>query len=101
MKALFEFQVSCIGLQIITCLIDRLGHDFRPYLQSVLPVVIDRLGDAKDTVRDKAQILLQKLLERKALSPENLLEKLSVGFGHKNSRIREETLKFLVNTLNE
>ncbi|KAL3286277.1 hypothetical protein HHI36_000786 [Cryptolaemus montrouzieri] len=85
----------------MTYLIDRLGTDFRPYLQTVLPNVIDRLGDAKDTVREKAQLLLLKLLERNVLTPQSLLEKLTPGFTHKNAKIREEVLRCLVNTLNE
>ncbi|XP_068894094.1 CLIP-associating protein 1-A isoform X5 [Tenebrio molitor] len=85
----------------MTYLIDRLGTDFRPYLQTVLPNVIDRLGDAKDTVREKAQLLILKLLERNALSPQVLLEKLIPGFTHKNAKIREEVLRCLLNILNE
>lgn len=85
----------------MTYLVDRLGHDFRPYLQTVLPVVIDRLGDAKDTVREKAQLLILKLLERAVILPQALLEKLIPGFTHKNAKIREEVLRCLVNTLNE
>lgn len=85
----------------MTSLIDRLGHDFRPYLPTVLPVVVDRLGDSKDTVREKAQLLILKLLERNVLTPQLLLEKLTPCFTHKNAKIREEVLRCLVNTLNE
>lgn len=85
----------------MTFLADRLGHDFRPYITTVLPAVVDRLGDAKDTVREKSQLLLLKLLERSVLSPQQLLERLTPGFSHKNAKIREEVLRCLVNTLNE
>lgn len=95
------FQVAISGIEILTYLIDRLGSDFRPYLQTILPNVIDRLGDAKDTVREKAQLLILKLLERNVLTPQLLLEKLQPGFSHKNAKIREEVLRCLVNTLNE
>ncbi|KAK9875379.1 hypothetical protein WA026_007774 [Henosepilachna vigintioctopunctata] len=93
--------VSSNGIEVMTYLIDRLGIDFRPYLQTVLPNVIDRLGDAKDTVREKAQLLILKLLERNVLTPQSLLEKLTPCFSHKNAKIREEVLRCLVNTLNE
>ncbi|XP_063908191.1 CLIP-associating protein isoform X3 [Zophobas morio] len=96
-----NYKVSSNGIEVMTYLIDRLGTDFRPYLQTVLPNVIDRLGDAKDTVREKAQLLILKLLERNALSPQTLLEKLTPGFTHKNAKIREEVLRCLLNTLNE
>lgn len=96
-----NYKVSVSGIEILTYLIDRLGTDFKPYIQTVLPNVIDRLGDAKDTVREKAQILLLKLLERNVLTPQILIEKLHHGFTHKNAKIREEVLRCLVNTLNE
>lgn len=85
----------------MTFLADRLGTDFRPYLSTVLPAVVDRLGDAKDTVREKSQLLILKLLERSVLSPQQLLEKLTPFFSHKNAKIREEVLRCIVNTLNE
>lgn len=64
--------------------------------------MIDRLGDNKDTVREKAQLLLQKLLECKVLTPQTLVDKLSNNcFKHKNAKVREEFLQTIVNTLNE
>ncbi|CAG9860441.1 unnamed protein product [Phyllotreta striolata] len=96
-----NYKVSGNGIEVLTYLIDRLGTDFRPYVQTVLPNVIDRLGDAKDTVREKAQLLILKLLERNVLTPQNLIEKLQPSFTHKNAKIREEVLRCLVNTINE
>ncbi|KAH1014831.1 hypothetical protein HUJ05_012655 [Dendroctonus ponderosae] len=96
-----NYKVASLGIEILTFLIDRLGHDFRPYLQTVLPATIDRLGDAKDAVREKSQLLILKLLERNVLTPQTLFEKLTPGFTHKNAKIREEVLRCLVNTLNE
>nr|CAI5847559.1 unnamed protein product [Callosobruchus analis] len=94
-------KVSSTGIEVLTYLADRLGSDFRPYLQNVLPHTVDRLGDAKDSVREKAQLLLLKLVEKGALQPQQLLEKLRPHFQHKNAKVREEVLRCLVNTLNE
>ncbi|CAH1986214.1 unnamed protein product [Acanthoscelides obtectus] len=94
-------KVSSTGIEVLTYLADRLGSDFRPYIQTVLPHAVDRLGDAKDSVREKAQLLLLKLLERGAVQPQQLLDKLRPHFQHKNGKVREEVLRCLVNTLNE
>ncbi|CAG9813465.1 unnamed protein product [Phaedon cochleariae] len=96
-----NYKVSSNGIEVLTYLVDRLGTDFRPYLQTVLPIALDRLGDAKDAVREKSQLLVLKLLERNVIAPQQLLEKLQPGFAHKNAKIREEVLRCLVNTLNE
>lgn len=94
-------QIAQRAIEAFTELINRLGHDFNAYTPSVLPHVVDRLGDSKDTVREKAQLLLSKLMECKVLSPQSLLEKLIPCFKHKNAKVREEYLQTIVNTLNE
>lgn len=69
-------------------------------MPTILPHVVDRLGDSRDTVREKAQLLLQKLMECRVVSPQQLLDKLTPCFKHKNSKIREEFLQTIVDTLN-
>lgn len=96
-----HFKIAQRALEAFTELIIRLGPDFNAYTPTVLPHVVDRLGDSKDTVREKAQLLLHKLMEAKVLSPQVLLDKLTTCFKHKNSKVREEYLQTIVNTLNE
>lgn len=62
---------------------------------------MDRLGDSRDTVREKAQLLLHKLMECRVVSPQSMLDKLTVCFKHKNAKVREEFLQTIVNALNE
>ena len=80
-------------------MIDRLGSDFRPYLTTVLPTVVDRLGDNKEVVREKANIALCKLMDS-TVQPQPLFEKMMNAFTHKNGKVREEILLLLQNTLN-
>lgn len=95
-----HFKIAQKSLEAFTELIKRLGPDFNAYTSTVLPHVIDRLGDSKDTVREKAQLLLQTLMEHKVLTPQVLLDKLAVScFKHKNAKVREEFLQTIVNTL--
>uniref|UniRef100_T1GCW2 TOG domain-containing protein n=1 Tax=Megaselia scalaris TaxID=36166 RepID=T1GCW2_MEGSC len=89
------------SLEAFTELIKRLGPDFNAYTATVFPHVIDRLGDSKDTVREKAQLLLHNLMEYRVLTPQQLIDKLTPCFKHKNSKVREEFLQTIVNTLNE
>lgn len=95
------FQIAQRALEAFTELVQRLGPDFCAYTSNILPHVVDRLGDSRDTVREKAQLLLQKFCECRVLAPQNLLEKLTGCFKHKNAKIREEFLQTIVNTLNE
>ncbi|KAG5670591.1 hypothetical protein PVAND_000842 [Polypedilum vanderplanki] len=96
-----HFKIAQRALEAFTELVQRLGQDFNAYTSTILPQVIDRLGDNRDTVREKAQLLLQKLVECRVLTPQSLLDKLTPCFKHKNAKIREEYLQTIVTTLNE
>jgi hypothetical protein len=41
---LLSLQVVQNGLEILTYLADRMGHDFKPYISSIIQPTIDRLG---------------------------------------------------------
>ena len=99
-KLVFLFQVSQNGLDVVGLLIERLGSNFRPYLNTVLGPAVDRLGDTRETVRDKAHYLITKLMEEEVMDPQPLFEKMQNGFTHKNGKVREEILVLLQNTLN-
>lgn len=96
-----HFKIAQRALEAFTELIVRLGQDFNAYTSTILPHVVDRLGDSRDTVREKAQLLLHKLMECRVVSPQSLLDKLTVCFKHKNAKVREEFLQTIVNALNE
>lgn len=40
-----SLQVVQNGLEILTYLADRMGHDFKPYISTVIQPMIDRLGE--------------------------------------------------------
>ena len=77
------------GLDIVGFFIDRLAAEFKPYLNTILNSVLDRLGDTRQEVRDKANIVLCKLMDA-TVAPHQLFEKITPAFSHKNSRVRVE-----------
>ena len=95
-----KFQVSQNGLDVVSLLIERLGNGFRPYLNTTLPPALDRLGDTRETVREKAHYLITKLMEEEVVEPQPLFEKMQSAFTHKNGKVREEILILMQNTLN-
>ncbi|XP_030371941.1 CLIP-associating protein [Scaptodrosophila lebanonensis] len=97
-----HFKIAQKSLEAFSELIKRLGSDFNAYTATVLPHVIDRLGDNRDTVREKAQLLLRDLMEHRVLTPQGLIDKLAAScFKHKNAKVREEFLQTIVTTLHE
>ncbi|XP_066957428.1 CLIP-associating protein 1 isoform X28 [Macrobrachium rosenbergii] len=94
-----NFKVTLNGIEITTFLVERMKEDFRPYLGGVIPPIIDRLGDSKDAVREKAQVLISALMVH-VLSPNSMFERLIPAFAHKNGKVREEVMACLQNALN-
>lgn len=95
-----NFKVAQKGLEIMTALVERMKNDFKPYVPTVCPAVVDRLGDSHESVREKAQAVLMTLLEKEVLTPQQLFDRLGYSFSHKNSKVREEIMICLINTIN-
>uniref|UniRef100_A0A8C1PPW6 Cytoplasmic linker associated protein 1a n=1 Tax=Cyprinus carpio TaxID=7962 RepID=A0A8C1PPW6_CYPCA len=95
-----NFKVRALmGMDLLSALVTRLQDRFRPQVGTVLPSLIDRLGDAKDQVRDQDQTLLLKIMEQSA-SPQYIWDRMLGGFKHKNNRTREGVCLCLISTLN-
>nr|XP_021587666.1 CLIP-associating protein 2 isoform X49 [Ictidomys tridecemlineatus] len=88
-----------MGLEILSAFVDRLSTRFKSYVAMVIVALIDRMGDAKDKVRDEAQALILKLMDQVA-PPMYVWEQLASGFKHKNFRSREGVCLCLIETLN-
>uniref|UniRef100_A0A8C5CF57 Cytoplasmic linker associated protein 1 n=1 Tax=Gadus morhua TaxID=8049 RepID=A0A8C5CF57_GADMO len=94
-----HFKVVLFGMDILSALVTRLQERFRNQVGTVLPSLMDRLGDAKDAVRDQDQALLLKIMDQ-AANPQYVWERMLGGFKHKNTRSREGLCQCLIATLN-
>ncbi|XP_033068857.1 CLIP-associating protein 2 isoform X39 [Trachypithecus francoisi] len=94
-----NYRVSLMGLEILSAFVDKLSTRFKSYVAMVIVALIDRMGDAKDKVRDEAQTLILKLMDQVA-PPMYIWEQLASGFKHKNFRSREGVCLCLIETLN-
>ncbi|XP_077159245.1 CLIP-associating protein 2 isoform X28 [Paroedura picta] len=94
-----NYKVSLLGLDLLGAFVDRLAGRFKSYIGTVIPVLMDRMGDAKDQVREQAQNLALKLMDQ-AAQPMYIWDRLAAGFKHKNYRSREEVCLCLIATLN-
>ncbi|KAL7381407.1 hypothetical protein ABVT39_005163 [Epinephelus coioides] len=83
-----NFKVALLGIDICGAFVDRMGERFKGYLGTVLPALVDRLGDGKDQVRENSQALILRCMEQTA-SPMYVWERLLPGLKHKNFRSRE------------
>ncbi|XP_067372713.1 CLIP-associating protein 1a isoform X22 [Channa argus] len=93
-----NFKVALLGLDLLSALVTRLQDRFRAQVGTVLPSLIDRLGDAKDQVREQDQTVLLKIMEQ-AATPQYVWDRMLGGFKHKNNRTREGVCLCLIATL--
>ncbi|XP_034430418.1 CLIP-associating protein 1a isoform X23 [Hippoglossus hippoglossus] len=94
-----HFKVALLGLDLLSAFVTRLQERFKAQVGTVLPSLIDRLGDAKDQVRDQDQTVLLKIMEQ-AATPQYVWDRMLGGFKHKNNRTREGVCLCLIATLN-
>ncbi|XP_037705420.1 CLIP-associating protein 1 isoform X24 [Choloepus didactylus] len=94
-----NYKVVLLGMDILSALVTRLQDRFKAQIGTVLPSLIDRLGDAKDSVREQDQTLLLRIMDQ-AANPQYVWDRMLGGFKHKNFRTREGICLCLIATLN-
>ncbi|XP_012569378.1 CLIP-associated protein isoform X2 [Cicer arietinum] len=94
-----NFRVSQGALQSLASAAVLSGEHFKLHFNALLPAVVDRLGDAKQPVRDAARRLLLTLME--VSSPTIIVERAgSSAWAHKSWRVREEFTRTVTSAIN-
>lgn len=75
----------------VCCRMDNMGHTCMWYLQ------VDRLGDAKQQVRNAAATALQTIMQSWGLQV--VLPMLASTWGHRNPRVKQGTLQAVTDTI--
>ncbi|KAI4300112.1 hypothetical protein L6164_033526 [Bauhinia variegata] len=84
-----NFKVSQGALQSLASAAVLSGEHFKLHFNALVPAIVNRLGDAKQPVRDAARRLLLTLME--VSSPTIIVERAgSFAWTHKSWRVREE-----------
>ncbi|XP_024030060.1 CLIP-associated protein isoform X1 [Morus notabilis] len=84
-----NFRVSQGALQALASAAVLSGEHLKLHFNALVPAVVERLGDAKQPVRDAARRLLLTLME--VSSPTIIVERAgSYAWTHKSWRVREE-----------
>ncbi|KAE9590984.1 putative CLASP domain-containing protein [Lupinus albus] len=92
-------KISQGALQALASAVVLSGEHFKLHFNSLVPAVVDRLGDAKQPVRDAARRLLLTLME--VSSPTIIVERAgSFAWAHKSWRVREEFTRTVTSAIN-
>ncbi|XP_059660225.1 CLIP-associated protein [Cornus florida] len=94
-----NFRVSQGALQALASAAVLSGEHLKLHFNALVPAVVERLGDAKQPVRDAARRLLLTLME--VSSPTLIVERAgSNGWTHKSWRVREEFARTVTSAIN-
>ncbi|KAK7245269.1 hypothetical protein RIF29_40107 [Crotalaria pallida] len=94
-----NFRVSQGALQALASAAVLSGDHFKLHFNALVPAVVDRLGDAKQPVRDAARRLLLTFME--VSSPTIIVERAgSFAWAHRSWRVREEFTRTVTSAIN-
>lgn len=95
-----NYKISLNGLEVLSCIVDKMENNFQAHLPTFVPLLVDRLADNKEQVRNSAQTLLLKITTTSP-APSSVFERLLYTYSHKSPRVREEVLILTQNTLKQ
>ncbi|CAI4230385.1 unnamed protein product [Auanema sp. JU1783] len=87
-----NFKVCLKSLEILNSALDVSGDLIAPYLLDRVSLLIERLGDSKQPVREATVGLLVDLASVPHCSHQLVLEKVSPGFNHKQWLVKTTTM---------
>ena len=86
------------ALAVLQRMVEALEEECEPYLSPFWSPLVERLGDAKTALRERA-VDLAVATATLAVAPADALDRLRPAFEHKNWRARESALHVLARTL--
>eukprot|EP00117_Sycon_ciliatum_P043363 scpid23818/ scgid31407/ CLIP-associating protein 2; Cytoplasmic linker-associated protein 2 len=94
-------KICTNGMEVLNMVCVVLGEKFKSHLSTVLPALRERLGDARQPVRDASLDCLLVIMEAIG-SPQTVLDKLLPDtLGHKGWHVREQGLALVSKALDK
>lgn len=85
-----NFKVTLIGLEMIELIVARLGVSAYPCLDTVIEILLKRLGDGRSVVREHDIKAIHRLMLH--WPPQNVLDMLLRHKFNRNPKVREEII---------
>ncbi|KAI8785321.1 TOG array regulator of axonemal microtubules protein 1 [Biomphalaria glabrata] len=92
-----NFKIINVTLEIILSLVEKLDKNTKIFLKPLTAALLKRMGDNKIVVRQLVMSIVIKLM--RTTSPQSVIDVLEENLGHRNSRVRQETINFIIAAL--
>ena len=93
-----HFKVSQMGLELIECLVKKVGRGIRPHMPELVKSIMPKVGSNKIVLKEAGMRVLMELMRAGDPQPV-VMEVANFGLCHKTSRIREESVNVITAAL--
>jgi len=93
-----NFKVAQTGLELVGCLVLKVGRGLTPYLPVLVPRILAKMGSNKYAIRQAGMKVLMQLM-RCCKVQQVLSEITDCGLQHTNSRVRGESINVVIAAL--
>ena len=83
-----NFKISLTTLQVFSDLVEKIGVALTPFVGTIVPTLVEKLGDNKIVVRQANAKVFNKLVD--TVGPQPVLAVLATPLQHRSWRVREE-----------
>ena len=93
-----HFKVAQTGLELVGCLVSKVGKCLAPYLPSLVPGILAKMGSNKYVIKQAGMNVLMQLM--RCCKPQQVVSQVTnYGLQHKTSRVREESINVVIAAL--
>ena len=93
-----HFKVAQTGLELVGCLVSKVGRSLAPYLPSLVPGILTKMGSNKYAIKQAGMNVLMQLM--RCCKPQQVVNQVTnYGLQHKTSRVREESINVVIAAL--
>lgn len=93
-----HFKVLQMGLELIECLVKKVGKSIQPHLPTLVKSVMPKIGSNKFVLKQAGMRVMLELMN--VCRPEPVvMEVANFGLRHKTSRVREESINVIIAAL--
>ena len=93
-----HFKVAQTGLELVGCLVVKIGRSISPYLPTLVPGILVKMGSNKFVIKQAGMRVLMQLMHNVG-SEKVVSEVVNSGLQHKTSRVREESINVITAAL--
>ncbi|KAL8583774.1 hypothetical protein ACOMHN_000395 [Nucella lapillus] len=92
-----NFKIITVTLEIVYSVVECLGASVKNYVKNIVNVLSKRMGDNKVVIRQSIMRVLMKMMQ--CYSPQLVLSVIFDNLSHRNSRVRQEIINFVIAAL--